>query len=351
MAIMIPTEVDRIVMEASSPDDRKFMRNTMSKQDINQINAALVQKLYENVVKYNKCDFGNIPKSKGRVMKVEGMDETVECLDILLQLHEKHGIPTEDITEIKKLISTLNRLGSSFEYGFRTDNDYLVITYNTIVMAIMDATSKLIADYTSYMVTPDNVHYTGVAKHGKMRGKLSIDMVKRFNALTVDGTLDSTVSAIVTNTSKSSAGTRTQKVAATESFAVSALIGTVGITAGVLFGIKALISLVRETIFIFYHSRVKMADYLNTQAAFLEMNRQVVENSAKSASQKEKVLQKQSKVILTLRRLADKIKINSEDTSVQAEKTLDRENSVLTLPAIEKQAASDIMNGTSIQVI
>lgn len=343
-------EVDSIVMEASSPDDRNYMRN-MGKSDVNQINATLVQKMYENVISYNKCDFGSIPKSKGNIMKVEGMDNTIQCLDILMELHTKHNIPTQDIIDIKSTISTLNRLSSYFEQGFGLQNDYLIITYNTIVMAIMDSTSKLIADYMSYMVTPDDVTYTRGTKVDKNRGIVTIDMLRRFNKLSADGTLDSTVNLLVTNATKHSAGTRVQKTPTTESLTVSAIVGAIAITATALLSVKALISLIREGVFAFYHSRVKMTDYLESQAAFLEMNRLVVENSNKPASQKEKILKKQQKVILKLRRLSDKIKINSEDMSVMGAKTLKNENSALTLDAIEKQATANTVNGNSIRVI
>lgn len=346
---IIPIQVDQIVMEASSKDDRQYMRS-MEKSDINQINATLVQKMYENVLKYNKSDFGSIPKSKGNVMKVEGMDNTIQCLDILMELHTKHSIPSQDITDIKSSISTLNRLSKYFEQGFALHNDYLIITYNTIIMAIMDSTSKLIADYMSYMITPDEVRYTGTSKLDRNRGVVTIDIIRRFNKLSTDGTLDSIVNTIVTNATKRTAGTST-RTATTESLTVSAILGAVTITAGVLFGMKALISLVREAVFAFYHSRVKMADYLESQAAFLEMNRLVVKNSNKSASQKDKILKQQEKVILKLRRISDKIKINSEDVSVKADKTLKNENSALTLSAIEKQTTENNLKGDTIQII
>lgn len=352
MTPSIPIEVDSIVMEASSSEDRNFMRK-MSKTDVNQINAALVQKMYENVLKYNHCDFGTIPKSKGDISKVDGIAGATECLNILLELHEKHGIPTQDISDILQAISTITRLQRSFEFGFKVNNDYLVITYNTIVMAIMDATSKLIADYTSYMVTPDEVKYQGVTKTNKNRGIVSIDGIKRFNNLVKDGTLDSTVNSIVANATKNPAGTRKKEEAvATESLTVGGgiALGAV-ITVTALFGVKKLITLIRELIFLFYHSKVKFADYLETQATFLEMNRLAVESSNKPASQKIKILQNQEKVILKLRRLADKIKINSEDMSAKGNKTLKDENSTLTLSAMEKQTSSNKLNGMSIQVI
>ena len=307
-----------------------------------------VEKLYESVLKYgNKCDFGTIPKSKGDITKVDGIEDTVQCLDILNQLHTKHNIPIQDIADIRTVISAITRLKRSFEFGFKTNNDYLIITYNTIVMAVLDATSNLIADYTSYMVTPNDVQYQGVSKSNKKRESVSIDTIRRFAKLSADGTLDSTVNSIVNIATKRSAGTRTTNDAVvTESLTVAVVI-----TAGILLGIKLIIEGIRSLIFGAYNSRVKVAEYLEMQATFLEMNRLVVENTNRPASQKEKILKNQEKVILKLRRLADKIKINSEDMSAKGDKLAKQENATFTLAEMEKQAASNSLNGSSIQII
>lgn len=340
----VPIEVDSIVMEASTSEDKQFMRN-MKKEDINQINATLVQKLYESVLKHNKCDFGDIPKSKGDISKVTGIDTCTESLEILKQLHEKHGVPTNDIDTITTSISIMTRYKRQFESGFKLNNDYLIILYNTIVMAIMDGTSMLIADYTNYMVTPDTVEYSGVAGRNKKHGAVSIESLKRFNSLDASGSLDSTINAILTGSTKSSAGTR-GKEKVTES-AAALLSGISVVTITVLLSIKAVITLLRELIFYFYHLRVSLAEYLDAQAAFLEMNRLVIENSNRPASQKKEIIKKQEKVILKLRRISDKLKIKSEDTTVLAKKDLEKENSTLSLSTIEKQMAEDKLSGTN----
>ena len=51
--------VHQIVMEASTPEEQKFMRS-MNKQDVQQINANLLQKLYKSALDRNICDFGEI---------------------------------------------------------------------------------------------------------------------------------------------------------------------------------------------------------------------------------------------------------------------------------------------------
>lgn len=368
MTTNIPIEVDSIVMEASSFEDQSFMRK-MSKHDVNQINATLVQKLYESVLQFQHCDFGDISKSKGDISKVTGIDQTMECLDDLMKIHEANGIPTQDIVEIKTMISTVTRLRRGFEFGFKTNTDYLIILYNTIVMAIMDATSMLIANYTTYMVTPNEINYSSVtAKSGKHRGTIAIDSIRRFNSMASDGSLDSIVNTIVTNVSKPAGTRKNEETGATESLtaaaaitaakaaplAVKVLLGVAagaGVTALTIFSFRKLTIALRELVYYYYCSKVKLSDFLETQAAFLESNRLVVQSSNRPASQKMSILQKQEKVILKLRRLADKIKINAEDAEEKSKKKLAKDNSAFTLSEMEKQAASNALNGSSIQII
>lgn len=348
MAQIVPIQVDSIVMEASTSEDRKFMRN-MKKEDVNQINATLVQKLYESVLKHNKCDFGDIPKSKGDITKVKGIETCIESLDTLKELHQTNGIPVEDIDTVKNSISIVSKFKRQFETGFKLNNEYLIILYNTIVMAIMDGTSMLIADYTNYMITPDNVEYSGVSGRNKKRGTISIESLKRFNSMDASGSLSSTINTLVSEATKSSAGTR-RNTGVSESAAV---LGSIGVITAVAFlSVKAVITLVRELIFYFYHLRVTLADYLEVQATFLEMNRLAIENSNRPASQKKDIIKKQEKVILKLRRVSDKLKIKAEDVTVLSKKSLNEDNSTLSLSSIEKQMTEDKLNGVNtIQII
>ena len=61
-------KVSPIVMEASTPEDRKYMEK-MDKNDIHQINGTLIQGLYKTILERKDCDFGDIPSSKGDIEK------------------------------------------------------------------------------------------------------------------------------------------------------------------------------------------------------------------------------------------------------------------------------------------
>ena len=69
--------VSPIVMEASTPEDKNYMR-TMNKDDIHQINGTLIQGLYRTIIERKDCDFGDIPDSKGDIEKCKYYKSTVD---------------------------------------------------------------------------------------------------------------------------------------------------------------------------------------------------------------------------------------------------------------------------------
>ena len=105
----VVVQVNPIVMEASSPQDRKYMR-TMSKEDIHQINGASIQRLYQTVLDKKNCDFGDIPTSKGDLSKVKYLTSTKECLKVLKELMTMNGIQEPGIAEIETAIGNVPRV-------------------------------------------------------------------------------------------------------------------------------------------------------------------------------------------------------------------------------------------------
>ena len=155
----VVVQVNPIVMEASSPQDRKYMR-TMSKEDIHQINGASIQRLYQTVLDKKNCDFGDIPTSKGDLSKVKYLTSTKECLKVLKELMTMNGIQEPGIAEIETAIGNVERMQPTFEYGFKTNQEYIIILYNTTVMAIVDATSMMCTAYMDYLVGPDQERFS-----------------------------------------------------------------------------------------------------------------------------------------------------------------------------------------------
>lgn len=327
-----PVKVSSIVMEASSPEDKKYMEK-MNKDDIHQVNGTLIQGLYKTILERKNCDFGDIPDSKGDITKCKYYKSTQECLDILAELMVKNEIPTTDVDVINQAIANVKTYKSTFESGFALKQEFTILCYNTVVMAIIDATSMVIADYMNYLLGPDQSRYDSVKSNDKARGRVAISNLKGFNNEIKVGHFETTMDYLLSSQRKNFTGT-----------------GVV-VTGLVITAICSVVPIIRQLIYYYYGTKVKLSDYLNAQADFLELNKLGVQASSKSASQKKEILKKQEKIILKLRRTADKLKINDEDVGALARKQVANDNKGFSLKNIEKTMYSNKMDGAGLSII
>lgn len=329
--------VHPIVMEASDAEDKRYM-HSLSKQDIKQINANLLQKLYRSTLDRNTYDFSEVSASAGDIEKMKSYKSTVECLDVLEELLKKNRIDEPGLADVRLAISNLIMLKPFFINGFKLKNSCVIITYNTTVMAVIDAVTLLIAEYMNYIVGPSKEPFKLTGKTDKSRGILSLDSLKTFNSLVKDNTLQNTLLSLNATPKDHFVGS-------------GAITGGLAITGLAIAGLIAVVTLTRQLIFYFYHARVKTADYLEMESSFLEANRLSVEASKLPPEKQQKVLAKQGKVILKMRRLADRLKINMEDAGSASKKELRNENSSWDLKTIEKDMATKKTEGKSFTII
>mgnify|MGYP001024591234 FL=1 len=326
-------KVHSIVTEASSPEDKKFIQ-TMSKEDIHQVNGTLVQSLYRTIIERKDCDFGDIPDSEGDITKCKYFKSTRESLDVLSELMTKNNIPTRDVDIVNEAIGNIKKLRPTFESAFQLKQEYLILSYNTIVMAVVDATSMIIADYIDYLLGPDQVRYDSVkSRSDKGRGRVSLSNLQRFNEEVKVGHFDTMANYLLGAQRKNFTGT-------------GIVIAGVVITA-----LVSVVPITRELIYFYYRTRVRLSDYLDMQADFLELNKLGVQASNKSAQQKKDIIKKQEKIILQCRRRADKLKINDEDIGVLAKKQVANDNRGFSLQNIEKQIFSNKEGGAGFTIV
>ena len=320
--------VHSIVMEASDAEDQKYMRS-MNKQDVHQINANLLQKLYESIMKRNTYDFGEIPKSEGDLEKLKCYKPTMECLDILEDLLKKNRITEPAVSEVRLAISNLMMLKPYFVEGFKLKEEWIIVVYNTTVMAVIDAVTMLIAEYMNYIVGPIKEPFKLTGKTDKSRGIVSLDSLRTFNGLVKDNTIQNTLIATLHQGKNNFIGSISVPVVA----------------ATTVCGLVVITYFIRQLILFFYQSRVKMTEYLEMESSFLEANKLSVEASKLPPDKKQRVLAKQEKVILKMRRMADRLKINMEDAGIAAKSADKKESSQWTLKSIEKDIANKKLNG------
>ena len=328
-----PVKVSSIVMEASSQEDKTYMQG-MDKNDIHQINGTLVQGLYKTILERKDCDFGDIPDSKGDITKCKYFKSTQESLDVLTELMVKNNIPTTEVDIVKDSVTNLKKLRPIFERGFQLKQDYLILFYNTTVMAVIDATSMLIADYMNYLLGPEQSRYDRMkSRNDKGRGRVSLSNLQRFNEEVKVGHFDAMADYLMDAQKKNFTGT-----------------GVV-IAGTVILAMVSIVPITRELIYFYYSTKVKISDYLEMQADFLELNKLGVQASGKSAQQKKEILKKQEKIILKCRRTADKLKINDEYIGALAKKKVADDNRGFSLQNIEKQMYANNKDGAGFVIV
>ena len=125
-----------------------------------------------------------------------------------------------------------------FEKAFRYEIELPIVLYSTIVLAIVSATSFMIASSIEYIKTPsDETFDTMIDKVSLVRTKdhLLFDNLKKFNVACDKGQIDSCVNAFIKANAKNFTGT----TIAVGSIALVGLLLTI-------------IPIIRELIFFFY---------------------------------------------------------------------------------------------------
>ena len=323
--------VNNIVMEASSEEDKKYMKS-MSKDDINQINGTLLQNLYKSVIDRKNIDFGDIPDSAGDIEKMKYYANTVECLNTLEELYRQHNIEEPTLVTIRTAISNMKKYRPQFQDGFRRKHDFIMLTYNSLAMSIIDATSFLIASFMDYVVSPNNAYAVGKNANNS-RGRVVTNSLEKFNSMSNNNQFGDALEYMLMEQRKNFAGE------------------TVVVTGAIIMILLSIVPIIRELIFFYYHSRVRLSDYLNMQADFLEMNKLAVQASEKSPTERKAIIKKQDDVIKKLRRKADKLQINDVDTNDVVKKEQKNEDSLWSLGNIEKQLSKNKLEGSSFMIV
>ena len=117
-----------------------------------QLLSALASALYDKVVaKVDKIDFGSIPKSRGDITKVDGYENTVECLNIMRRLVVEYKQDTTVVDNVLQAIENVKANKVIFMKGFEKNVELPMVLYNLIVLSIEQSVSYLITVCIEYV--------------------------------------------------------------------------------------------------------------------------------------------------------------------------------------------------------
>ena len=233
-------------------------------------NADMIQKLYTDIISKSNIDFGEIPDSKGNLLKYKEyglMQQSMERINLLFK-----GKACEEVSLMNQVHDMIVSCRKDYEMGFTYDIEMIKIAYNVSVMTLYELINLCILAYTKQMRANVGIKFD----LGKMK---KADNIVFKNAQSLVKSYKSGQWAKIMTQVKKDHAILSAPTPATESGAAAVTFGGL-VTTGVTFAlshlpivIPAAIILVflgiRKLIYFFYSGSAKVKDYVDTQKEFV----------------------------------------------------------------------------------
>ena len=287
----------------------------MNENDQTSVLTSLTSKLYDNIVsKVDDIDYGDIPESKGDITKLPNYDKLRNCLELLKGILTEFKQDNGPIDTVAEALSNVQTRKDLFERAFRYNCELPIIMYNNTVLSIIDGVSYMIATSIEFMKTPNRDSFDitlDKVAFAKTKSSMLYKNLARFNKICKSGDFDKAMEHIIQN--------RVHKIAE----ATGTILTAIAAAAGAVLLILNIIPILREMVFFFYYTRMRVSDFFNIQADLLQMNAHNVEsNSAKGDDEKKRIVSKQLKIVELLRKAANKISFANKKAEVETTKEI-----------------------------
>ena len=334
---------------------------SLNEADQSAVMQALANRIYKHIVdRVNDVDFGTIPLSKGDIKKIDHYEQLVDCINIIGEIMENFNQKPEVVDTVNIALQNMIDRRDLFTKAYRANVELPIITYNSMVLAIISTVSTMVSAYIEFVKLPENKGYDIVFdKAAKVQGgqnKILYRNLLKFNKMCANGEFDKIMDyAIKTNLKMKTEGsienvdevgtiaTIGSLLAAIGSVGGKAAAGSIaavgygakalaavpflGHAIGIVVILLALLTLIRELIYFWFYSRTKVSDYLDAQSALLVMNAYNVDNNlTRDEGERKLIAEKQNKVAKFFKSLADKIKVKDRTAEVKADSDIKKED-------------------------
>lgn len=305
-------------------DTRNSLTN-LCEEDQTKVLMGLTTRLYEQIMnKVDDIDYGEIPRSKGDITKLTNYENMTECISILADLFREYKQDTAPVDTIYKALANVRERKELFTKAFMTKAEFPIMIYDTIALSIVESLSLMIATCIEFIKSPTDDCIDMILNNvavGKTSRHLLFDNLKKFNNTCESGDLDKAISFA---TSKKD------------------FLGGVSVVGGAIIGVGIvmnIIPIIRELIYYYYNSRVRMSDFLSVQADLLQINAYNLEHNrvGMSAEERKKIAKRQMKVVEGMRKASNAIAINAVTSERAATKDIVHDRD-------KKYKASDVMD-------
>lgn len=303
----------------------------VNEADQNKVLVSLTSKLYDNVVdKVDDIDFGEIEMTKGDIEKLPNFKTLHECLNNMARLLIEFKQDTKPVDTIAECVSNLYESKSMWTKAYAVNAELPMVTYNTMVLAVIEATSYMVSMCVEFIKSPSqDTMQILIDKSAltKSKGHMLFKNIELFNSAFNKGQVEKAMMHIIDENAK-----KKNFVGIYGGIGVGAAV--VGI-AGLLF---CIIPVIRELIFLFYYTRVRVSDFFEVQADLLQVNAYNIENNRLDLTKEERknISTKQMKTAEKFRKVSRAIAIEVSTAESKATKEVKNEDN-------KKYKASDIM--------
>lgn len=325
--------VDIIVGEVESPIER-LRASQDARCILEDVNSPITrknqEKLFQAVIDKGHIDFGDIPKSAGDITRYSGYGTMLETLHLIKTMATEQKAPevTKYADVVLTAISNIRELSGIFKRGFQRKNDYVMLEYNLYTYSCVEATTTLLYGFVDYVKNPMSNKMTIRIENNRVRPNLFyLEVCSKFNRVQEEMGMDyrKLLEGMVNNNRQNFIGID------------DAVLGYGAIALAAM----AVVPISREIIYRVYNTRKNIANSLELQAKFLEMNRTSVENNPNLSPDKRlSVVKKQENLAIMFRHLASKIKVDNERGIKEGTTKLKKDNGSFDLKTTTKDVES-----------
>ena len=245
--------------------------------------------------KAEKVDFGKIPDTKGDVTKWDVYRKGIsKSMDII---NSEYTISrSEAVLCMNDLNNFLVSCRSDFEYGYKTENNFIILTYQSLCLALLDITMLAMCEQNNAI--NNSVASAPMTKNVRYNGKA------RTLIRSVNGVINTWKSGEWARIVKYYKNTRidmykTNKSATEAAALESAFVGTVAtvvlVAALSITGVIAIVSAIRGLITIYYRSAASVDEKARSMIAYLdeiapyETNKDALAKQQKASAKLDKI--------------------------------------------------------------
>ena len=198
---MFISESQKLIREYFDISDERTRKLIISEDGNDaQLLTALTNALYDKIVSnVDKIDFVSIPRSRGDITKVEGFENTVECINIIRKIVVEYNQDTQIVDNVLGAIDNIKTRKAQFMKGYATNTEFPMVLYNLIVLAIEQTVSFLIATTIQFIKDPDTGSFEAALDkiaYNNTRDNLLYEQLIKFNLGCSTGQIDTAISEV-----------------------------------------------------------------------------------------------------------------------------------------------------------